>query len=407
VALPMPRFDYRAQDAKKEAVEGVVEADTRDFAMQALVDRGYTVLSLTEQGEGSVFDFEIPFFNKIAIAEIVVFSRQFAVLMGAKVPVVKALKTVARQTTGKRLATILVDIASDVESGTPLSSALAAHPTAFSEFFVNMVRSGETTGRLEEVMNYLADQMERDFDLNNKIKGAMTYPIFVIFGLVVVGFVMMTFVIPKLTATLTESGAELPWTTKGLIAVSSFFKAYAIQIIVLAIGGGIGFRYWTGTPDGRRTWDQVSLSIPIFGPIQQRIYLVRMTRSISTLISGGVDIPRSLEISADVVGNAFYADLIRQTRAQVGDGASVTAVLSQYPDQVPSMIVQMMSVGEETGRLGEVLERLTGFYERDLQNKVANLVSAIEPLIMLVMGLAVGIMVAAIMLPMYNLATQF
>lgn len=403
----MPRFDYRANDAKGVSVEGIVEADTREFALQALQDKGYTVPTLTEIQDRALFDIDIPYFNKIGIEEIVVFSRQFAVLMGAKVPIVKALRTMARQTAGDKLAKIINDMASEVESGAQLSGALAQHPNAFSEFFVNMVRSGESTGRLEETMNYLADQTEKDFDLMNKIRGAMTYPIFVIFALVVVGFVMMTFIVPKLTETLKESGSELPWTTKSLIAVSGFMQAYAVQIIVAAVIGGIAFRLWIGTPAGRNTWDRVKLNIPLFGPILQRIYLVRLTRSSSTLIAGGIDIPRSLDICADVVGNYFYADLIRRTRAQVGDGNSVTSVFSQYPRYIPNMITQMMSVGEETGRLGEVLGRLTDFYERELSNRVANLVSAIEPLIMLVMGLAVGVMVSAIMLPMYSMATQF
>jgi len=400
----MPRYDYTARNAENNQVQGLVEADTVDIATDTLKDRGLFVLSI-EEHKDSAMSFELPFFNKIPIKELVIFSRQFSVLMGAKVPLVQALKTAARQTQHPRLQRIVVDVANEVETGTSLSVAMANHPQAFSTFFVNMIRSGETTGRLEEVMNYLADQMERDFDLMTKIKGAMIYPIFIIIGLVIVGFVMMVFVVPKLTATLTESGASLPWTTNLLIGTSSFFKKYAIQIVIAAVLGGAAFRWWTSQPGGKALWDRAKLKIPVFGNLLQHIYIVRFTRSMSTLLAGGVDIPQALDICADIVGNEYYRQQILETKKEVSDGNSITTVFLR-DKSVPSMIPQMMAVGEDTGRLGEVLERLTGFYSRELSNSVSNLVSAIEPLIMLVMGGAVGIMVAAIILPMYNLASQ-
>lgn len=378
-----------------------------DLATDTLKDRGMTVISMTEakRGGGQI-EINIPFLNRVKIKDLVIFSRQFAVLMGAKVPVVRALKTVAKQTKHKKLREVVIDIADEAESGLSLSVSMAKHPKVFSPFYVNMIRSGETTGRLEDVMNYMADQMERDYDLMSKIKGAMTYPIFVIFGLVVVGFIMMTFVVPKLTAVLKESGTELPWTTKALIFTSDFMKAYAIQIVIAAILAVIGLQYWIRTEKGRRIWDEIILYIPVFGPLLQRIYLIRFTRSFGTLVSGGVDIPASLEVCADVVGNAKYKELISKTRQEVMDGHSISSVF-ESEKTMPKMVSQMMTVGEETGRLSEVLDKLTAFYARELQNLVDNLVSAIEPLIMLVMGGAVGVMVAAILLPMYKMATSF
>jgi type II secretory pathway component PulF len=402
----MLRFDYSAKDGLGKEYTGVIEAETKELAIDTLRDRGLIVESVEESAKAGTLAFEIPFFNKIPIRDLVVFSRQFSVLMGAKVPVVTALKTVSRQTQNARFKKIVTEIAADVESGTPLSLAMSAYPKAFSDFFVNMIRSGETTGRLEEVMNYLADQMERDFDLMSKIKGAMIYPIFIVFGLVVVGFIMMVFVVPKLTSVLKESGAKLPWTTQTLIAVSSFFQHYAIQIAIAAVLAVIGLQYWIRTPRGRIIWDSAILWLPVFGPLLQRIYLVRFTRSFGTMLAGGVDVPGSLQICADIVGNAYYRDLILETRKEVLDGNSVTTVFIRSR-RIPTMIPQMIGVGEETGRLQEVLERLTQFYSRELQNLVSNLVSAIEPLIMLVMGGAVGVMVSAIILPMYSLATSF
>ncbi len=326
--------------------------------------------------------------------------------MGAKVPLVSSLRTVAKQTENKKLREMLLDIADETESGMSLSIALAKYPKVFTGFFVNMIRSGETTGRLEEVMNYLADQMERDFDLTAKIKGAMIYPIVVIFGLVIVGFVMLTFVVPKMTEVMKESGTALPWTTKSLIFISDFMNQNAVSIIIFAVIAGAAGRWWVSTPAGKKIWDTVTLRAPVFGPMLQLIYLVRFTRSLSTLLSGGVDVPGSLDVCADVVGNAHYKDMIVRTKKEIMDGNSITTVFAQDPT-IPKMVSQMMSVGEESARLAEVLDKLTQFYTRELENKVANLVHAIEPMIMLVMGGAVGVMVAAIMMPMYSMATNF
>jgi type IV pilus assembly protein PilC len=402
----MARYDYEAREQGGKPIKGVVEAPSEDIARETLKDRGLLVVDLKEQGKKGLMALDLPFFNKVPVKDLVIFSRQFAVLMGSKVPVVRALKTVAAQTKNPRLQSILLDMSSDVESGTALSVSMAEFPTAFSSFFVNMIRSGETTGKLEETMNYLADQMERDYDLEAKIKGAMIYPIFVVFGLVVVGFIMMAFVIPKLTDVLAESGVELPITTKILIATSGFMRDYAIGIIIAAFLSVIGFNVWTRRPTGRAIWDRVKLYLPVFGPLMRNIYLIRFTRSFATLINGGVDIPASLAICADVVGNAYYEGVVRATLKEVNDGNSLTSIMAG-DSLIPQMIPQMISVGEETGRLFEVLEKLTEFYSRELENSVSNLVSAIEPLIMLVMGGAVGVMVSAIILPMYKLATQF
>src|SRR3989344_1261600 len=401
----MPKYDYRAKDLKNETVEGIVEADTTSSAMEALKDRGLSVLTIEERADGFGGK-ELPFFQGVPIKAMVIFSRQFSVLIGAKVPIVQALRTVGRQTEHKKLRKVVADVATEVENGTPLSASMANHPKVFTPFFINMIRSGETTGRLEEIMNYMADQMERDYDLMTKIKGAMSFPIFVLIALGVVGFVMMTFVVPKLTQTLIDSGAKLPWTTKLLISTSDFMKGNYIQIIIGVIVAVIAFKWWTSTPKGKKQWDFAKLFLPVFGPLLNRIYVVRLTRSFGTMLSGGVGIPESLEVTADIVGNEHYKALLLNTKKEVSDGHSITTLFSQ-DRTIPQMIPQMLSVGEETGRMREVLERLTDFYSRDLSNLVANLVSAIEPLIMLVMGGAVGIMVAAIMLPMYQLSSNF
>jgi len=304
------------------------------------------------------------------------------------------------------LKRILSGVSDEVASGIKLSIALSRHGKVFSSFFINMIKSGETAGRLSEVLNYLADQEEKEYDLVSKVRGAMMYPAFIISGMVVVGVILMVFVIPKLTAVLIESGATLPLTTRILIGTSKFAQGYWWLILIALIGGVVGFRLGLKRPNFREAVDKFILRVPIIGPLLQRIYLARITRSLQILLSGGVDVVGSLEIVAGVVGNAYYERMIETTKREVSDGNSITSVMVQSP-LVPPMVTQMLAVGEETGKLTAILEKLTQFYTREVDNGVTTLVSVIEPLLMVVIGIGVGLVVSSIILPMYQLAGQF
>jgi len=327
-------------------------------------------------------------------------------MASASVPIVQALKILVSQTNNDKLKVIISEVADEVDGGAKLSQALGRYRKVFTDFYVAMIRSGETSGKLDEVLNYLADQQEKDYDLSSKIKGAMIYPIFILSGLVVVAIVMMVFVVPKLTAIISESGAKLPLATRVLIATSDFMQQFW-YILIFVIGGGLFALYkLTRQGPGKVIFDRLKLKVPVFGKLWQRIYLVRMTRSLSTLIVGGVPLTTALEVVADVVGNYMYSDLIRRTIKEVEDGNSVATLFLKSPD-VPAMVSQMMSVGEQTGRLEQILTKITEFYSREVENLVNNMVSLIEPLIMILMGVGVGLMVAAIILPMYQLASSF
>jgi type IV pilus assembly protein PilC len=372
-------------------------------AASVLSDKGFIILSLEESKKGSM-EIDLPFLNRIKVKDIVVFSRQLSVMASATVPIVQALRILTEQTKNPRMKKIVAEIGDEVDGGAKLSQALAKYPKVFSDFFISMVRSGETSGKLDDVLNYLADQQERDYDLQSKIKGAMIYPAFIVTGLVIVGFLMSIFVLPKLTAILTESGTELPVTTKALIWGSNFMKSYWWAVLLLMVGSFFGFRFLTGGGGPlKHQWDYIKLKLPVFGGLFQRIYIVRITRSLSTLIKGGVPLVTALKIAADVVGNFVYEDLLRKTVKEVEDGRSIASLMLES-QEVPAMVSQMMRVGEETGKLDQILEKLTGFYSRELENMVANLVTLIEPLIMMVMGVAVGFVVVSIILPMYNLS---
>lgn len=400
----MPIFEYKAKDELGQTVSGGIEASSEEKALKVLEDRELTPLSVGLKPKGTVL--QLTLFTRIGPKEVVVFFRQLSVLVAATIPIVQALRVLVKQTADQNLKKIISEIADDVDGGSQLSVACEKHSKVFSDFYVNMIKSGETSGHLEEVLSYLADQKEKDYDLMSKVKGAMIYPAFILSALVIVGVIMMAFVVPKLTSVLEDVGGTLPFATRALIAVSNVFAHYWILLFAFMIAGGVGLRLVVRTSSGRRVFDKVLIRLPIFGRLFQRIYLIRLTRSLSTLIRGGVPLPKALTLTADVVSNAVYRELVLETVKRVEDGNPLASVFLESKD-IPLMLSHMISVGEQTGRIDMILEKITGFYSRELENAIANLVALIEPLIIMVMGLAVGLMVAAIIMPIYNLASNF
>ncbi len=401
----MPIFNYKVNDSRGAALEGAVEAESEAQAIEVLREHGYQVISVTEREEIGFAERNFTFLQRVTPKDVVVFSRQLSVMISASVSIVRALRTASRQTSNSKLRAMVLDVANEVEGGVRLSDALNKYPNVFGTFYVNLIRSGETSGKLDEVLQYLADQEEKDYDLRQRVMGAMTYPIFVLSMLVLVGTVMMIFVIPKLTDVLKESGVELPVTTRMLIATSDFF----VHFWYLVIGGILGIVFGTRaayrTPVGKRLMDGLLLNIPVFGQLFRKIYVTRITHSLATLIEGGVDMVTSLKVVTGIVGNEIYREGLVKTVQEVAAGNSITTVWKTRKE-IPDMVTQMVSVGEETGRLQQVLVRLTDFYTREINALVANLSTAVEPIIMVLMGIAVGGLVAAVILPMYTLAQQ-
>lgn len=401
----MPIFRYKAFNKDKKIQEGMVEAVSKEYVGEILAEKGFSIVSISEVSSGKKL-LNLDFLNRIKIKDIVIFSRQFSVLISANVSMVQALKILVDQTNNINLKMIISEVADEVDSGSTLSESLGKRSNVFDNFYVSVIKSGETSGKLDEVLSYLADEMEKDYDMMSKIKGAMIYPAFVLASLLVVGIVMMIFVVPKLTGILTESGAALPITTRILIGTSDFMQKYWWVIIIIAASLIFAFKWYVKKPQGRKQIDNLKLKLPIFGRLFQLIYLVRFTRSMNTLIVGGVTIDNSLKVTAEIVGNKIYQELIEETVKEVEDGNSISSVFAKSK-AIPKMVSQMLNIGEKTGKMDIILERITNFYGREISNMVANLMTLMEPLIMVVMGIAVGIMVAAVILPMYNLASNF
>lgn len=399
----MAIFEYKARDIDGKVSIGAVDAPSEQFAQDVLREKELSVISLKERKQITLFQSSLGFLNRVPRRDIVMFARQLAVMISATVPIVQALRILVKQTDTVNFKIIISEIADKVDGGAKLSATLAGYPQVFGQFFVHMVRSGETTGKLDETLNYLADQQEKDYDLMSKIKGAMTYPMFVVGGMVAVAVAMMVFVIPKLTEVIEQEGGSLPWSTKSVIWVSNFLVHYWWVIILLVIGVAVGYSTVMKTAQGKRFIDKFKMKMPIFGQIFQRVYLVRFSRSLSTLVVSGIPVTRSLEIVADVVGNTIYHDLTRETITEIEAGNSIATAFAKS-DLIPPMLPQMMVVGEQTGKLDLVLEKIGNFYAKELDALIGNLTALIEPIVMVVMGVGVAIMVMAILLPMYNMS---
>lgn len=401
----MPSYKFRAINPLTSKEErGIADGADEAHVSDNLTARGLQIVSLELISGPKVSSLSM-LLSRVTVKDIVAFSREFAVMVSASVPIVEALKVISAQTQKPKLRYILARISDEVDSGGNLSGALAKYPKLFSNFYVSVIKSGEQSGKIDEAMNYISDEMEKDFDMNSKIKGAMIYPGFVVTMMIGIGLLMMMFIVPKLTDIISEVGGQLPLATRILIAISRFLLAYWWLLLAGLVVFLAGARFYLKSGAGRRQFDYLLLHLPIFGPLLQMIYIVRFTRSMNTLIIGGVNISTSLQVAGEVVNNSYFQELINQTILEVQAGNSICTVFAKSPE-VPSMVSQMMMVGEKTGKLDVVLDRITGFYNREITTMLAGLMSLIEPLLMVVMGVGVAVMVAAILLPMYNVVSQ-
>ncbi|MDD5040097.1 MAG: type II secretion system F family protein [Patescibacteria group bacterium] len=398
----MAEYSYKARNPGGDLISGVVVAPSENIAYGILRDKQLFIVSLKEHHA-------LPFLkgfqvgSRVKPKDIVVFARQISVMMTSNVPLVRALKVLARQTQNKQFERIISDVADEVDGGAKLSQALGKYPKEFGNFFIQMVRSAETTGRLDEILDYLADQQEKDYDMRGKAKGAMIYPAFIFCALLGVGVMMVIFVLPQITEILTAGGVALPLPTKILIGFSDVIRNYWWIISAIVAGCVVGFRSYKKTAAGQHVIDKMKIRVPIVGAIFTRMYLARFARSLSTLLTSGVPLTRSLDIVADVIGNTIYQDLTKATIRVVEGGSSITTLFMKSKD-VPLMLSQMMVVGEQSGQLDRILMKVADFYTRELENSLKNLTALIEPVIMVILGIAVGFLVTAIILPIYNLS---
>jgi type IV pilus assembly protein PilC len=398
-------FSYKAIDQANVQREGTVEAPSVDAAITAVQKRGYTIISIDEKTEGTGFlNIEIELFSRVSNKEIVILSRQIATLFQAQVSPLRIFRLLSAETENKKLQLALNQVVEDLQGGAPISRALAAHPDMFSSFYVNLVKAGEETGSLEKSFGYLADYLDRAHEVQSKAKSALIYPAFVIGIFIVVMTLMMTMVIPNIAKILTDSGQELPIYTKIVIGLSDFLTAYIGLIAIAIAGAGVALWHYSKTEVGRYTIDRFVLSIPVLGVLQQKLMLTRICDNLSTMLSSGVSIVQALEVTADVVDNAVYREIIQTALTEVKGGRSFADTLSEYPE-IPGVLTQMAKVGEETGSLANILTTLSNFYRREVNNSVDNMIGLIEPVMTVMLGLGVVVLLASVLMPIYNLTS--
>lgn len=408
----MTKFQYTAITKEGKREVEVMESPSLESAISILQNQQLIVIEIKPfQGAYSALDkfasdFAV-FFSRIKNEDIVIFTKQMAVLIQAKVPLVQSLRVMAKQTDNKNFSNIINMVASDVDAGTVFSRALSKFPKVFSSFFIQMIRSGEVSGRLEETLTYLSEYINKQYILNSKARGAMIYPAFIVGAFIIVSALMLIFVIPNLTSILTESGQKLPLVTNMLIAVSNFMKSWG-WLVFLILGVMIYFAVVSvrKSPEWRYAYDKLKLRLPVFGKLLKKIYLARFSETLSTLSSAGIAISQSLEITADVVGNVIYRQIIIEANEAVRKGGSISVVFARYPEILP-MVTQMIAVGEQTGKLDTILKQVSAFFSEEVNRSFDNIVNLIEPVLIVMLGTGVGILVAAILLPIYNLVNAF
>lgn len=396
-------FSYQARDSQGRLKTGTVEANTEVNAFDVLQNHGLIVIKILPVSRVSILE-RVKFFDRVSPKDIVLFSRQLATLINAKVPIVQALNILQTQVSSAKLRSVIGEIAQHVESGDSLSSALARYPKIFSSLYVNLTRAGELSGTMDESLGYLANQLEKDYDLRSKVIGSLTYPLFIVGALVIVGFLMFIYVLPPLVSVLQESSVELPITTRILIAVTYLIKGYWWLIIAAVAGLIFGLRLYMHTAGGRYVVDLIKIKVPVFGPLFKKIYMARFSRNLATLVAGGIPIVKALEAVADIIGNSIYRDIVLEAADQVRNGKGIASALTTHPE-FPAIVGQMTQIGESTGRLTEILDKLAIFYEKEVDGVLKILTTLLEPIIMMLLGLAVAVMVAGILLPIYNLAS--
>jgi len=403
----MPIYKYKAKDRRGNMVEAAMDAVSTEAVANFLLEKKLAIIDIYPQASLNVWYLQkLLFFKRVSNKDLVIFFRQLAVMIEANIPLVRGLRILVRQTKNDYLRDVIDKVADEVEGGASFSSALEAYPEVFTKFYVNILRSGETSGRLSEVMDYLADQKEKDYDLEAKVRGAMIYPAMIVLVLGVVGFIVVAFVIPGITQMLVESGAQIPLITRLMMNLANFLRDFWWLVLAGVIALVIIFLAARRTPEGKRFLDLVKINIPIFGKIFRDIYVVRFCQSFATLIKGGVPIAQGLAVVKEVVDNKLYEEMIADAIVSVNEGNQISESLaaSKY---LPPVVANMISVGEESGKLEEVLDKAADFYSKEIDNSVRNLSNLIEPLIMIFLGIAVAMFVIAVILPMWQLSSAF
>jgi len=394
----MPPFRYKAKNPEGRVLEGSIEAETEDAARLVLRQRKFTILEIKKVSTGGFFR-KGP---KVKMGDICIFSRQLATMVASGLPLVSAIGIIADQTESKNLRTVLLQVRDDVSAGVNVSEALAKHPNAFESLYVNMVRAGETGGSLDTILERLSTYLEKSEALQGKIKSAMIYPIGIIVVSVVVVVFLMVAVVPTFKSVFSSFGKALPLPTQILVDTSDFLQTKGHYLLGVVAGAVFGFTAFKRTAYGSRFLDALVLKLPLFGSLTLRFTVARFSRTLGTLQKSGVPILESMDIVAKTAGNKIIEEAILKARTSMREGEGV-AVPLKATKVFPAMVIQMVGVGEETGKLDDMLMRIADFYDREVDTAVEGLLKMIEPITMVVLGGIVALIVLGMYMPMFEM----
>lgn len=400
-------FLYKAVTKEGDQKEGTIEAVSIDSAINALQRREFIISNITPADEKKGFlEMNLSFFERVKPKDIVILSRQMSTLFEAQVSALRIFRLLAAETESTKLARILADVAEQLQGGNSIAGSLEQHKDAFSPFYVSMVRAGEETGKLDETFSFLADYLDRTYEVTSKAKNALVYPAFVILTFVAVMIMMFTVVIPKISTILVESGQDIPVYTKIVLGISTFLVNFWAWIL---IGAAILIFFlvkYVKTAEGRIAFDSFKLGIPFVGHLYKMLYLSRLSDNMNTMLSSGIPMIKALELTKDVVDNQRFIDAIEESIEDVRGGNAVSSAFAKH-EEFPNILIQMIKVGEETGNLGQILKTLSNFYRREVTTAVDTLVGLIEPVMIILLGLGVGTLLASVLVPIYNISTTF
>ena len=397
-------FKYKIVDKKGVEKEGRIEAINEDVAISSLQDRGYVITYINTADKKNLLNIEFTFLQKVSNKDVVILSKQLSTLFGSHVSALRVFRLLGDESENPALRRVLTEVADDIQGGSQISSALAKHPKVFSGFYINMIKSGEESGKLNETFAFLAEHLDRGYNLISKVKNALVYPAFVVIVFIVVMVLMFTMVIPKISMILTDAGQELPFLTRVVIGISNFMLDYGIFLLVFLVIGVFLFIKFARTKAGKLSIDNFKLKIPYIGDLYRKMYLSRIAGNMKTMLASGVSIVKTMETTSTVVDSVVYKAILDKSVEAIKSGVSVSDSLVGY-DEVPNIMVQMIRIGEETGELSSILDTLSRFYEREVNGAVDMLVGMIEPAMIVLLGLGVGGLMAAVLMPIYNISS--
>jgi type IV pilus assembly protein PilC len=397
-------YAYKVRDRSGKVLSGSLDAESTALVANKLRQMGYVPISIDRKsGDGVHKDLAIPFLsNRVKLKEVSVFSRQFATMINSGLTLMRSLSILSVQTSNTYFAGVIDQVRSDIESGSSLSQALGRHPKQFNRLYISMIRAGESGGSLDRTLSDLATTIEKQVELRGKIRSALAYPVTVLALVLFILLAMLVFIVPVFKKMYAELGGTLPKATQFLILVSNIC-VHSMPFVILAVAGGVfAYRRWVRTPAGRATRDRLLLKVPVFGGLVRKTAMARFAGTLSTLLSSGVPVLESLEITSDTVNNAVVAAGVRAIAEGAKQGEPLTRPLQSHP-VFPPLVTQMMAVGEETGALDTLLRKVADFFEDEVERTVNALTSLLEPVMIVILGSAVGSMVISLYLPMFDI----